>query len=121
MELELMPDGRLRIGDTLLDAVQATDLILDLADLRAQMNPPIPNVFPIAANMPSHFEPATVTAMTTDGRLLIALRHEGFGWCCFDFGLLAAARMRDAIAKHTDGISPAQIDVSPADPAEPRH
>ena len=121
MELELLPDGRLRIGDTLLDAAGTNDLLQALGEIRSKMDSSIPNVLATTANMPSHFEPATAIGMSTDGSLLIALRHAGFGWLCFDFGLTAAARLRDAIAKHTAGVLVNQLDVSPKDPAEPRH
>jgi hypothetical protein len=121
MEPKLMPDGRLRIGDTLLDAVQTTELIEALADIRAQMQPPVSRRFAVKASVAVQFEPATTTGMTVEGRFLLALRHEGFGWCSFDFGLPAAARLRDAIARHTGSIAPAQIDVLPADLAKPSH
>jgi hypothetical protein len=104
MNPELTADGLLRIGNTLLDTAAASELIHRLAEIRAQMHPPIPQQWAPGDTIGLVDKPAFKVLQTTEG-LMLAFRHDGFGWCCFDLRLEDAALLRDFIGRRTAHIS----------------
>jgi hypothetical protein len=111
----LTTDGRVDLAGYLLEAAQVERLIQALAVARAQMDPPVTRSWSASETIEVVGDPAFKIGLTHEGRLLLAIRHEGFGWCCFDFDLQMAAQLRDFIAGRTTGIKSVTLDETPSD------
>lgn len=92
-------DTDIRIDGVALDGQQIEALVARLAQVRAVTAPEVTRQWAAEADIDVCSDPALKVGMTREGRLLMALRHSGFGWCNFDFGLQAAAALQAFIAK----------------------
>ena len=111
---------RISIART-LNATEMDSLIQQLADLRAQMQQPVPANLELHAGLVTEPDPPFVVTELelTDAPgvplLLLALRHPGLGWCNFDLDLPTAALLRDLIAQRTVGVRGAALDADRCD------
>jgi hypothetical protein len=119
MELELIDEQRLRIGSTVLTTSEVEQLIRDLALMRGDMAPAVARGLGSLAGLDVVGDPAMVISLISGGRVLVALRHEGFGWMLYEFGLDQAATLRDALAKRTRGVQSGLILDDRIDPKSP--
>lgn len=105
MELERLPDGRLRVPGGLLTTAEVEQLMHDLALARNEMQPEVPLAFkdagPLLVTMN---EPHMQVSRNAVGDITLALRHRGFGWVVFFMKPRQAAFLRDALDKRVRGI-----------------
>lgn len=106
-------DGRVNLAGQLLAAGQVEHLIQALARARTELDPPVTRSWAANETIEVVSDPAFKIGLTHEGRLLLAIRHEGFGWCCFDFDLQTAAQLRDFIGRRTSGIKSTGLDETP--------
>ncbi len=96
-----------------LDAQQLETLISDLAELRANMTPPVPMERPKpgdgAERVSMQDEPSIMAVPLKDGRIRFWLRSHGFGWLVFNFTHQQCATLRDFFQVHA-----AHIDAGPS-------
>lgn len=99
IDFELSLDGHsLSISTkTSLNASQVETLISDLARLRAQMKPEVPDAMPTDENMRVSLqtEPAVEMRSLKNGAIRLRLRNVGLGWLVFDFTPMQTAGLRD--------------------------
>lgn len=112
MKLEISDTAVLADGAP-LDGLQLQALIEQLARVRAITVPAVPVGWGSDETIDVTSNPALKVGLTGEGRLLMALRHHGFGWCNFDFSLKAAAALRDFIATRTTSIARQALDDVP--------
>lgn len=101
MEITLLDDRRLQLGSRVLDAAQVSDLIDNLARLRALMQPPIGLRLDPAQEIHFVQRPPMKIAHRDGAKTLLGLLHTGLGWCWFEFDAPSAATLRDYLIKHT--------------------
>lgn len=121
MEPVLEADGTVRLLGQALTAADVSNLIEELSHLRAQMQPPVIVRWGTQQEVAVEPDPAFKVGLVEADCMLLALRHPGKGWCCFDFSLAYAANLRDFIARHTAGIKASGLDEQLADRSTPKH
>jgi len=88
--MDLSPDKRtLRVALTAeLSATEVDELIADLADQRAAMEPPVPIYPPLRGSETSiamQDDPSVTARSLADGAVRLYLRSSGLGWLAFNF------------------------------------
>lgn len=98
---------------TSLIASEVETLISDLAELRANMLPPVPfeRPNPNDENSPARLlvqnEPSFMAKLLKDGRIRFWLRNNGLGWLAFNFTINQAITLREYLNCNTpkdDGL-----------------
>lgn len=110
MNVTIKDQSHALVGGTTLTTAEVDELLHALAEARAHMAPEISRSWSPEDTLGITNEPAVKIGLTADGTLLMALRHDGFGWCCFEFSLKTAAVLRDFIAKRTTGVLAQSVD-----------
>jgi len=91
-----------------LDAPGLETLISDLAEVRANMTPPVPMERPSpgqgADRVSMQDEPSVMAVPLKDGRIRFWLRSHGFGWLVFNFTHQQCATLRDFFQVHAGHI-----------------
>lgn len=112
MNMEISDDGkraRIRLDQT-INAEELSDLISQLAELRANMLPPVSETRPNpvtqgGTQVTIEDSPEMLAVRLKDGRTRIWARSAGFGWMAFNLELIAAQALRDWFAANVDGAS----------------
>ena len=84
MEIEVITDTTVRISGVEHDAQQLSTLIENLALVREELHPPVGPDFDLLKEVASMADPAFKISITPDGRVVLSLRHTGYGWLHFD-------------------------------------
>lgn len=95
---------RLDISGTLSTA-EVEKLIGTLADMRAQMEPAVPDTRPASgtgAPLMIQDDPSFFLASTRDGGIRIWLRSHGLGWLGFSLPLRNAQAMQGFLTRHVE-------------------
>lgn len=96
-----------------LDTAQIEDLIAELADLRAEMEPGVPMERPTPGNPATRVamqdDPSFTAVPLKDGRTRFWLRSHGYGWLVFNFTRAQSAILRDFFIAN----APENLDTGP--------
>ncbi len=112
MEMEIANDqtlARIRFDST-LDADGLSDLISQLAELRANMIPPVSKTRPNPVthggmHVTIEDSPELMAMRVKDGRTRIWARSAGFGWMAFNLEPVDARALRDWFMVNVEGSS----------------
>jgi hypothetical protein len=118
--MTLNPDGTVSLPAMTLTTNQVDELIAALASMRADMSPAVSNAWALTDNITSMADPSVRVGLIAENRVLMALRHSGLGWLCFDFDMARASALRDYFAKRTAGVN-SQLFEDNADQGKPPH
>lgn len=105
LHIEWVSTSSVRVGGHEITVEEIDDFIAALARARAALQPPVTFRWDGAGAVDVTADPAFKIGPTKDGTLLLALRHIGLGWCCFELSLPAAGTLRQYLAKHTVGVA----------------
>ena len=87
-----------------LSSRELETLIVKLMTLRSSMLPHVPEAPPVDdgdAIFSCQEDGGLALSTSKDGRTRLLLRHTGFGWLAFTFGLDHACLIRDYLVAHT--------------------
>lgn len=90
--------------DQELSARELESFISDLAEIRAQLTPPVPMDKPTKdddVRVSVQERPTLIGIPLKDGRIRLWLRNHGLGWLCFNLSTDQATTLRDFLVKNT--------------------
>jgi hypothetical protein len=94
MEVAARDKHSLTVGDDVLTTAQVDRLIQDLALARCSLEPEVvPDVQQAQGEVVWHHDPRVQFGHSDDGKILMGVRHGGFGWVVFTLSLAHASEM----------------------------
>ena len=99
--MELNADRTVTLPAMRLPTPEVDQLLHDLAQLRNQMAPVVPQDMRELGQVVTQHNPHVSIARGSYGLIVMGVRHRALGWCLFTLDQRSAASIRDALAKRT--------------------